>query len=93
MKLELDRNDLKLIFESICFYDMHKDMPSELNDSFHYLYGECVNYQKKVEKAQAKQPTMEWEDDYYDSLSEGKDQPQPVEQVSTTHRRKDMDLL
>jgi len=47
----------------------------------------------KILKAQAKQPTMEWEDDYYDSLSEGKDQPQPVEEVSTTHRRKDMDLL
>ena len=44
MKLELDRNDLKLIFESICFYDMyHEDMPPELNDSFRYLYGECVD--------------------------------------------------
>ncbi len=44
MKLELDKNDLKLIFESICFYDMyHEDMPSELNDSFRYLYGECVD--------------------------------------------------
>ena len=32
-------------------------------------------------------------DDFYDSLSEGKDQSQPVEKVSTTHRRKDMDLL
>ena len=62
MKLELDRNDLKLIFESICFYDMyHEDMPSELNDSFHYLYGECLNYQRKVEKAQAKQPTPQWD--------------------------------
>ena len=60
MKLELDRNDLKLIFESICFYDMHEDMPSELNDSFHYLYGECVNYQKKVEKAQSQKPTPQW---------------------------------
>jgi len=61
MKLELDKNDLKLIFESICFYDMyHEDMPSELNDSFHYLYGECLNYQRKVEKAQAKQPTPQW---------------------------------
>ena len=32
-------------------------------------------------------------DDFYDSLSEGKDQPQPVEEVSTTHRRRDLDTL
>tara|TARA_B100000963_G_C22482512_1_gene605374 strand:- start:77 stop:322 length:246 start_codon:yes stop_codon:yes gene_type:complete len=32
-------------------------------------------------------------DDSHDSLSEEKDQPQPVEEVSTIHRRRDLDLL
>jgi len=30
---------------------------------------------------------------YYDSLSEGKDQSQPVEKVSQVHMRRDLDLL
>ena len=40
MKVELDKHDLKLIFESICMYDMRKDglMTNDINDSFHYLY-------------------------------------------------------
>ena len=40
--IEVDKHDIKLIFEAICFYDMHhqEEMSSDLNDSFHYLYGE-----------------------------------------------------
>ena len=40
MKVDLDKHDLKMIFESLCFYDMHKDhyFNSVENDSFHYLY-------------------------------------------------------
>ena len=60
---------------------------------FEILEGAVDKYYEKVEKAQSKQPSMEWDDDFYDSLSEGKDQPQPVEEVSTVHTRKDMDLL
>ena len=33
------------------------------------------------------------EHDYLNSLSEGKDQSQPVEEVSQVHRRRDLDLL
>ena len=33
------------------------------------------------------------EHDYLNSLSEGKDQPQPVDKVSTSHRRRDLDSL
>ncbi len=38
--VKLDEHDLKLIFESICMYDMRNDgyMTSNINDSFHYLY-------------------------------------------------------
>ena len=40
IEVKLDKHDLKLIFESICMYDMENDgyMTSDINDSFHYLY-------------------------------------------------------
>ena len=69
------------------------DYISEVDEIFEILEGAVDKYYEKVEKAQSKQPSMEWDDDFYDSLSEGKDQPQPVEEVSTVHTRKDMDLL
>ena len=31
--------------------------------------------------------------EYYNSQSEGKDQPQPVKKVSQVHERRDLDLL
>ena len=39
--IEVNKHDIKLIFEAICFYDMHhqEEMSSNLNNSFHYLYG------------------------------------------------------
>ena len=38
--VKLDKHDLKLIFESICMYDMEKEghMTTDINSSFHYLY-------------------------------------------------------
>ena len=40
--MKLDDVDRKLLFEALCFYDMHKEeyFTSEENASFHYLYGE-----------------------------------------------------
>ena len=40
IEVKLDKHDLKLIFESICMYDMRHDgyMTTNINDSFHYLY-------------------------------------------------------
>jgi hypothetical protein len=40
MNLKIDEHDRKLLFEAICFYDMHKDelFNPDQNDSFHYLY-------------------------------------------------------
>ena len=46
IEVKLDKHDLKLIFESICMYDLQKndDMTDDINSSFHYLY----NISKKV---------------------------------------------
>ena len=38
--LYLDENDRELLFEALCHYDMHNELNSKENDSFHYLYGE-----------------------------------------------------
>ena len=40
IEVKLDKHDLKLIFESICMYDMRNDgyMTTDINNSFHYLY-------------------------------------------------------
>ena len=46
IEVKLDKHDLKLIFESICMYDLQKndDMTDDINSAFHYLY----NISKKV---------------------------------------------
>ena len=96
MKIEFTNDEayqLIKLYDLLRDTDMIDDLPKEIESAFDKIQDEQVNYHRKVEKAQSRQPTMEWEDDFYDSLSEGKDQPQPVEEVSTTHRRKDMDLL
>ena len=96
MKIEFTNDEA---YQLIKLYDLLRDtsmiddLPEEIESAFDKIQDEQVNYQRKVELAQSRQPSMEWDDDFYDSLSEGKDQPQPVEEVSTTHRRKDMDLL
>ena len=63
MKIELTNNEA---YQMIRLYDLLRDMdmlddlPVEIESAFDKIQDEQVNYQRKVEKAQAKQPTMEW---------------------------------
>ena len=63
MKIELTNNEA---YQMIKLYDLLRDMdmlddlPVEIESAFDKIQDEQVNYQRKVEKAQAKQPTMEW---------------------------------
>ena len=63
MKIELTNNEA---YQMIKLYDLLRDMdmlddlPDEIESAFDKIQDEQVNYQRKVEKAQAKQPTMEW---------------------------------
>ena len=40
--------------------DMLDDLPVEIETAFDKIQDEQVNQQHRIEKAQAKQPTMEW---------------------------------
>ena len=63
MKIELTNNEA---YQMIRLYDLLRDMdmlcdlPDEIESAFDKIQDEQVNYQRKVETAQAKQPTMEW---------------------------------
>ena len=63
MKIELTNNEA---YQMIRLYDLLRDMdmlcdlPDEIETVFDKIQDEQVNYQRKVETAQAKQPTMEW---------------------------------
>ena len=63
MKIELTNNEA---YQMIKLYDLLRDMdmlcdlPDEIESVFDKIQDEQVNYQRKVEIAQAKQPTMEW---------------------------------
>ena len=86
MLLNLTQEELWLISIALNEYQMtrdnyHLEEMAEVSTKIDGLYKVCTFRDSIVA------------DDFYDSLSEGKDQPQPVEEVSTTHRRKDMDLL
>ena len=86
MLINLTKEELCLISIALNEYQMEKDNyhleeMAEVSTKIDGLYKVCTCRENIVS------------DDFYDSLSEGKDQPQPVEEVSTTHRRKDMDLL
>jgi hypothetical protein len=39
---------------------MIDDLPEEIETAFDKIQDEQVNYSRKIEKAQSKQPTMEW---------------------------------
>ena len=102
MNIEFTKDELLLLLDNVDFcqdnkesYDEYSiiDVKTSINDLREKIYQVYAKNELKILKAQSQQPTMEWEDDYYDSLSEGKDRPQPVEEVSTVHTRKDMDLL
>jgi len=63
MKIELTNNEA---YQMIRLYDLLRDMdmlddlPIEIETVFDKIQDEQVNYQRKVEKAKSKQPTMEW---------------------------------
>ena len=63
MKIELTNNEA---YQMIKLYDLLRDMdmlcdlPDEIESAFDKIQDEQVNYQRKVEIAQSKQPTMEW---------------------------------
>ena len=63
MKIEFTNDEA---YQLIKLYDLLRDtsmiddLPKEIESAFDKIQDEQVNYQMKVEKAQAKQPTMEW---------------------------------
>ena len=63
MRIEFTNNEA---YQMIKLYDLLRDMdmlcdlPDEIESAFDKIQDEQVNYQRKVEIAQSKQPTMEW---------------------------------
>ena len=63
MKIDFTNNEA---YQMIRLYDLLRDMdmlddlPIEIESVFDKIQDEQVNYQRKVEKAQAKQPIAEW---------------------------------
>ena len=63
MKIDFTNNEA---YQMIKLYDLLRDMdmlcdlPDEIESAFDKIQDEQVNYQRKVEIAQSKQPTMEW---------------------------------
>ena len=63
MKIDFTNNEA---YQMIRLYDLLRDMdmlddlPIEIESAFDKIQDEQVNYQRKVEKAQAKQPVAEW---------------------------------
>ena len=63
MRIEFTNNEayqLIKLYDLLRDMDMLCDLPDEIESAFDKIQDEQVNYQRKVEKAQAKQPTMEW---------------------------------
>ena len=63
MKIEFTNNEayqMIKLYDLIRDMDMLNDLPDEIESAFDKIQDEQVNYQRKVEKAQSKQPTMEW---------------------------------
>ena len=55
MKVKLDKYDLELIHQAICYFDMHNDGEydrwfgddcDKVNESFHYLYSLSQEHRK-----------------------------------------------
>ena len=54
MKVELDKHDFELIFQSICYFDHFEEFDEwfgkdweEVNKSFHYLYSLSSEYRER----------------------------------------------
>ena len=63
MKIEFTNNEayqMIKLYDLIRDMDMLDDLPDEIESAFDKIQDEQVNYQRKVAKAQSKQPTMEW---------------------------------
>ena len=63
MKIEFTNNEayqLIKLYDLLRDMDMLCDLPDEIETVFDKIQDEQVNYQRKVEIAQSKQPTMEW---------------------------------
>ena len=64
MKIEFTNNEayqLIKLYDLLRDMDMMDDLPVEIETAFDKIQNEQVNYQRKVEKAQAKQPTPQWD--------------------------------
>ena len=63
MKIEFTNNEayqMIKLYDLLRDMDMLNDLPDEIESVFDKIQDEQVNYQRKVEKAQAKQPIAEW---------------------------------
>ena len=63
MRIEFTNNEayqLIKLYDLLRDMDMLNDLPNEIESAFDKIQDEQVNYQRKVEIAQSKQPTMEW---------------------------------
>ena len=63
MRIEFTNNEayqLIKLYDLLRDMDMLCDLPDEIESAFDKIQDEQVNYQRKVEKAQAKQPIAEW---------------------------------
>ena len=63
MRIEFTNNEayqMIKLYDLLRDMDMLNDLPDEIESAFDKIQDEQVNYQRKVEIAQSKQPTMEW---------------------------------
>ena len=63
MRIEFTNNEayqLIKLYDLLRDMDMLCDLPDEFESACDKIQDEQVNYQRKVEIAQSKQPTMEW---------------------------------
>ena len=63
MKIEFTNNEayqLIKLYDLLRDMDMLDDLPVEIESAFDKIQDEQSLYQRKVEKAQAKQPTPQW---------------------------------
>ena len=63
MKIELTNNEayqMIKLYDLLRDMDMLNDLPDEIETVFDKIQDEQSIYQRKVEKAQAKQPIAEW---------------------------------
>ena len=63
MKIEFTNNEayqLIRLYDLLRDMDMLDDLPKEIESAFDKIQDEQSIYQRKVEKAQSKQPVAEW---------------------------------